>query len=292
MPAPGAAGGGDGGGDGDPAEAEAEAGAEPLTYYIDPSVPAEWRGYMKTAVEAWRPAFQAAGLGDEAIRGEKLYVGTLFFFVKQVLVRWLVCLRACISLGSKLKPAWFSMGSGDSNKALKASEKGVLCSIVAPCTCFGVLCSRGVAGLRDRGVRQALVACATPTNVKRAGVMHAVEELVGEPRVANGRDKLGYRPVSNSNINPFLPLLSPHRAPPSRPDMLYPPIGSQRFCPMRKGGRRTTTRETSGTKTCFACDGAGDTGLAGPGGQHSYHSVHLQQAESYVASFSGVARRC
>lgn len=52
---------------GDPAEAEAE--AEPLTYYIDPSVPAEWRIYMKTAVEAWRPAFQAAGLGDEAIRG-------------------------------------------------------------------------------------------------------------------------------------------------------------------------------------------------------------------------------
>lgn len=43
--------------------------AEPLTYYIDPSVPAEWRGYMKTAVEAWRPAFHAAGLGEEAIRG-------------------------------------------------------------------------------------------------------------------------------------------------------------------------------------------------------------------------------
>lgn len=68
MPAPGVAGGGNGGdGDGDPAEAKAD--AEPLTYYIDPSVPAEWRGYMKTAVEAWRPAFQAAGLGDEAIRG-------------------------------------------------------------------------------------------------------------------------------------------------------------------------------------------------------------------------------
>ncbi|CAM9349125.1 unnamed protein product, partial [Scytosiphon promiscuus] len=45
---------------------DAEAG--PLTYYIDPSVPPQWREYMRSGVEAWRPAFEAAGLGGEAIR--------------------------------------------------------------------------------------------------------------------------------------------------------------------------------------------------------------------------------
>lgn len=93
MAAPGAtaaaAAEGDGGGGDSPAEGEekeqekekadgeqeagqAEAEAEPLTYYIDPSVPTEWREYMKSGVEAWRPAFQEAGLGEEAIRGEVL----------------------------------------------------------------------------------------------------------------------------------------------------------------------------------------------------------------------------
>ncbi|CAN0506353.1 unnamed protein product, partial [Ectocarpus sp. 8 AP-2014] len=43
-------------------------GGEPLTYYVDPSVPPEWREYMRAGVEAWRPAFEAAGLGGEAIR--------------------------------------------------------------------------------------------------------------------------------------------------------------------------------------------------------------------------------
>lgn len=43
-------------------------GDEPLTYYVDPSVPPEWREYMRAGVEAWRPAFEAAGLGGEAIR--------------------------------------------------------------------------------------------------------------------------------------------------------------------------------------------------------------------------------
>lgn len=42
--------------------------SEPLTYFIDPSVPPAWRGYLKTGVEKWRPAFEAAGLGSEAIR--------------------------------------------------------------------------------------------------------------------------------------------------------------------------------------------------------------------------------
>ncbi|CAM9750393.1 unnamed protein product [Pylaiella littoralis] len=61
---------GEGGENSSATEPEAEAGAEaePLTYYVDPSVPTEWREYMRAGVEAWRPAFEAAGLGGEAIR--------------------------------------------------------------------------------------------------------------------------------------------------------------------------------------------------------------------------------
>jgi hypothetical protein len=40
----------------------------PLTYYIDPTVPEEWRGSFKDGVEAWNPAFEAAGFGPKAIR--------------------------------------------------------------------------------------------------------------------------------------------------------------------------------------------------------------------------------
>ena len=42
--------------------------SNPLTYFIDPSVPPEWREYMRTGVHNWRPALEAAGLGSEAIR--------------------------------------------------------------------------------------------------------------------------------------------------------------------------------------------------------------------------------
>lgn len=41
---------------------------QPITYYIDPTVPPEWRDAFKAGVEAWQPAFKAAGLGDKAIR--------------------------------------------------------------------------------------------------------------------------------------------------------------------------------------------------------------------------------
>lgn len=40
----------------------------PLIYYVDPSVPEEWRQYLKTGVENWQAAFEAAGLGEKAIR--------------------------------------------------------------------------------------------------------------------------------------------------------------------------------------------------------------------------------
>ena len=39
-----------------------------ITYYIDPTVPPQWRESFRAGVEAWRPAFQAAGFGPTAIR--------------------------------------------------------------------------------------------------------------------------------------------------------------------------------------------------------------------------------
>ncbi|CAM9774055.1 unnamed protein product [Chrysoparadoxa australica] len=41
---------------------------QPLRYYIDPTVPPQWRDALKQGVEAWQPAFAAVGLGDEAIK--------------------------------------------------------------------------------------------------------------------------------------------------------------------------------------------------------------------------------
>lgn len=42
--------------------------SDPLKYYVDPSVPEEWREYVKAGVESWRGAFEAVGLGDKAIQ--------------------------------------------------------------------------------------------------------------------------------------------------------------------------------------------------------------------------------
>lgn len=42
--------------------------SNPLKYYIDPSVPEEWRESMKAGIESWRSAFEAAGLGNQAIK--------------------------------------------------------------------------------------------------------------------------------------------------------------------------------------------------------------------------------
>lgn len=44
---------------------------EPITYYVDPNVPEEYRASMKAGVEAWNDAFEAAGWED-AIRAEDL----------------------------------------------------------------------------------------------------------------------------------------------------------------------------------------------------------------------------
>lgn len=34
---------------------------KPITYYIDPATPAQWRKWLKKGVESWNPAFEAAG---------------------------------------------------------------------------------------------------------------------------------------------------------------------------------------------------------------------------------------
>jgi hypothetical protein len=47
---------------------EAGDAMQPITYYIDPTVPPEWRSAFKAGVEAWQPAFKAAGFGPKAIR--------------------------------------------------------------------------------------------------------------------------------------------------------------------------------------------------------------------------------
>ena len=40
---------------------------EPITYYVDPTVPEEFRDAVRTGVERWRVAFEAAGFSN-AIR--------------------------------------------------------------------------------------------------------------------------------------------------------------------------------------------------------------------------------
>lgn len=43
--------------------------AKPIVYYIDPATPDKWKPYLKAGVDAWQPAFEAAGWKN-AIRGE------------------------------------------------------------------------------------------------------------------------------------------------------------------------------------------------------------------------------
>lgn len=40
---------------------------EPITFYIAPEVPIRWRPYLKQAVEAWQPAFEAAGFKNAIV---------------------------------------------------------------------------------------------------------------------------------------------------------------------------------------------------------------------------------
>jgi len=42
----------------------------PITYWIDPATPTKWVPYIKQGVEAWRPAFEAAGFSNAVVARE------------------------------------------------------------------------------------------------------------------------------------------------------------------------------------------------------------------------------
>ena len=42
----------------------------PITYWIDPATPARWVPYLKQGIEAWQPAFEAAGFSNAVIARE------------------------------------------------------------------------------------------------------------------------------------------------------------------------------------------------------------------------------
>ncbi|MCE2541066.1 MAG: DUF5117 domain-containing protein, partial [Acidobacteria bacterium] len=43
---------------------------KPITYWIDPATPTRWVPYIKQGVEAWRPAFEAAGFSNAIVARE------------------------------------------------------------------------------------------------------------------------------------------------------------------------------------------------------------------------------
>ena len=51
-------------------EADVSDPVTPITYWIDPATPAKWVEYMKQGVEAWQPAFEAAGFSNAVIARE------------------------------------------------------------------------------------------------------------------------------------------------------------------------------------------------------------------------------
>ena len=51
-------------------DAEVSDPVKPITYWIDPATPTKWVPYIKQGVEAWRPAFEAAGFSNAVIARE------------------------------------------------------------------------------------------------------------------------------------------------------------------------------------------------------------------------------
>ena len=51
-------------------DAEVSDPVTPITYWIDPATPAKWVPYMKQGVEAWQPAFEAAGFSTAVVARE------------------------------------------------------------------------------------------------------------------------------------------------------------------------------------------------------------------------------
>ena len=40
---------------------------KPIVYYVDPATPTKWVPYIKKGIEAWQPAFEAAGFRNAII---------------------------------------------------------------------------------------------------------------------------------------------------------------------------------------------------------------------------------
>jgi len=59
----------------------------PIVFYIDPSIPAEYRPFIKEGVESWQQAFTAAGW-DQAIRAEPLPDGVDLEDLRYPCIRW------------------------------------------------------------------------------------------------------------------------------------------------------------------------------------------------------------
>ena len=53
----------------DPAAAISEP-VKPITYYVDPATPKKWVGCVKAGIDAWKPAFEAAGFRDGIVGRE------------------------------------------------------------------------------------------------------------------------------------------------------------------------------------------------------------------------------
>ncbi|MGV3708841.1 MAG: zinc-dependent metalloprotease [Gemmatimonas sp.] len=43
---------------------------KPITYYIDPSTPSQWKPFVRAAIDSWKPAFEAAGFKDGIVAAE------------------------------------------------------------------------------------------------------------------------------------------------------------------------------------------------------------------------------
>ena len=65
--------------------------AEPLVYYIDPATPKEWVPWIKKGIEAWQPAFEAAGFSHAIVARDVPTndSGWSMEDVRHTVVRWL-----------------------------------------------------------------------------------------------------------------------------------------------------------------------------------------------------------
>jgi hypothetical protein len=72
---------------GEPAEGGLMTPRKPIVYYLDPNIPVEYRPAFKAAVEAWNPAFEAAGWKN-AIRAEMLPEGADAEDMRYPTIRW------------------------------------------------------------------------------------------------------------------------------------------------------------------------------------------------------------